>query len=84
MTRALMLIGLLLAPLPVQAQTFEFGPGGLRVTPHGGVDCRELRAACTHKEELGEAGMGNCRRYRELCTSGARSYYHHWHGSEEE
>jgi hypothetical protein len=29
--------------------------------------CRELRAACTHKEELAEQGMGNCRRFRELC-----------------
>jgi hypothetical protein len=26
-----------------------------------------MRAACMHKEELGEQGMGNCRRYRELC-----------------
>jgi hypothetical protein len=29
--------------------------------------CRELRPACMHKEELGEHGMGNCRRFRELC-----------------
>jgi hypothetical protein len=29
--------------------------------------CRELRAACMHKEELGEVGQGNCRRYREVC-----------------
>ena len=29
--------------------------------------CRELRPACMHKEELGEQGMGNCRRFRELC-----------------
>jgi hypothetical protein len=28
--------------------------------------CKELRAVCTHKE-LGEQGMGNCRRFRELC-----------------
>jgi hypothetical protein len=28
--------------------------------------CRELRPACMHKEELGEQGMGNCRRFREL------------------
>ncbi len=85
MMRTLILIGLLMAPLPVQAQTFEFGPGGLRVAPRGGGDCRELRAACMHKEELGEAGMGNCRRYRELCTGGAHSDYHHrWHGYEEE
>ena len=29
--------------------------------------CRELRPACMHKEELGEHGMGHCRRFRELC-----------------
>jgi hypothetical protein len=34
---------------------------------YGGGQCRELRQACLHKEELGEQGMGNCRRYRELC-----------------
>ena len=62
--------------LPVQAQTFEIGPGGVKVYPRGGGDCRELRAACMHKEEMGETGMGNCRRYREMCTGGARGYYH--------
>ena len=88
MTRTLSLIAGLLMALPVQAQTFEFGPGGLRVNPYGGgggADCRELRAACLHKEELGETGMGNCRRYRELCTGGERGYYHrHPYGHEEE
>jgi hypothetical protein len=29
--------------------------------------CKELRAVCMHKEELSEQGMGNCRRFRELC-----------------
>lgn len=29
--------------------------------------CHELRLACEHKEELGEEGRGNCRRYRETC-----------------
>jgi hypothetical protein len=73
MTRTMILIGLLMVPRPAQAQTFEFGPDGLHVRPYGrGVDCRELRAACLHKEELGEAGAGNCRRYRELCTGGER------------
>jgi hypothetical protein len=85
MTRTLILITLLMAPFAVQAQTLEFGSGGFRVAPQGGGDCRELRAACIHKEELGQAGMGNCRRYRELCTGGARSeYHHHWHGNEAE
>jgi hypothetical protein len=32
-----------------------------------GGGCWELRKACLHKEELGEEGMGNCRRYREIC-----------------
>jgi hypothetical protein len=31
------------------------------------AECRELRQACIHREELGEEGMGNCRRYREFC-----------------
>jgi hypothetical protein len=29
--------------------------------------CGALRPVCTHKEELSEKGMGNCRRFRELC-----------------
>ena len=32
-----------------------------------GGQCEELRLACMRKEELGERGEGNCRRYRELC-----------------
>ena len=61
--------------LPVSAfsQDVEFGPGGVRVYPHhhgyaaDRGECRELRAACMHKQELGEQGRGNCRRYREVC-----------------
>jgi hypothetical protein len=34
---------------------------------YGGGGCWQLRQACLHKEELGEEGMGNCQRYRELC-----------------
>jgi hypothetical protein len=36
--------------------------------------CRELRLSCENKERLGEAGMGNCRRYREECGGDRRSY----------
>ena len=32
-----------------------------------GADCRQLRRACMYKRELGEEGMGNCQRYREMC-----------------
>jgi hypothetical protein len=57
------------------AQGFEIGPGGVRVNPgygyhqreHYRPDCRALRFACMHKEEMGEQGHGNCQRYRELC-----------------
>jgi hypothetical protein len=43
----------------------EIGRGGVRVGPgyhHGWGPGR-----CREKRELGEQGMGNCRRYRELC-----------------
>jgi hypothetical protein len=80
--KTLAVIALLLAPFPAMGQTFEIGPGGVQVYPHGGGgrECRELRAACMHKEELGEQGQGNCARYREMCGS-ARGYNHphHWH-----
>jgi Ni/Co efflux regulator RcnB len=29
--------------------------------------CEQLRRACQHKEERGEQGEGNCRRYQEMC-----------------
>lgn len=32
-----------------------------------GPNCEELRRACENKEQLGEQGAGNCRRYREAC-----------------
>jgi hypothetical protein len=34
--------------------------------------CHELRLSCENKDRLGEAGMGNCRRYREECGGGDR------------
>jgi hypothetical protein len=82
--RTLAVIALLMAPvmapLPAIGQAVEIGPGGVQVYPHGGShagrECRELRAACMHKEELGEQGQGNCQRYREMCGGGARGYYH--------
>jgi hypothetical protein len=61
------------------AQGFRIGPDGVRIDDgrdyyrerrdrrSGYEVCRELRQACLHKEELGEEGAGNCRRYRETC-----------------
>jgi hypothetical protein len=58
---------------PAISQEFEIGPGGVRIEPDhhnqgrsvGRGRCAELRQACLHKEELGEQGQGNCRRYRQ-------------------
>jgi hypothetical protein len=58
------------------SQEIELGPGGVRVQPFPhyqgrsvwrGRRCEELRRACVYKEELGEQGQGNCRRYRQYC-----------------
>jgi hypothetical protein len=46
-----------------------------RVAAHGaalqqvqfGGYCARLRRACEYKDERGESGQGNCRRYREEC-----------------
>jgi hypothetical protein len=29
--------------------------------------CSELRLACTHRDALGEQGLGNCEKYRQTC-----------------
>jgi hypothetical protein len=50
--------------LQVNAQGIEIGPGGVRI---GRGECEQLRRACLHKDELGEQGEGNCRRYRAVC-----------------
>ena len=56
--------------IPALAQpTFEIGPEGVRIGGGRGGYCEQLRRACEYKEELGEVGQGNCRRYREECGS---------------
>ena len=61
-------------PVSSSSQDIEIGPGGIhidrdrdRVGRQG--DCEELRRACLHKDELGEEGEGNCRRFRETCKN---------------
>jgi hypothetical protein len=39
-----------------------------RVQYWRGGYCERLRRACEYKDERGEWGQGNCRRYREECT----------------
>lgn len=61
--------GLTALPLNAYAQRVEVSPRGVEVVtpvPHG-VNCEQLRRECTHKDELGERGEGNCARYRDLC-----------------
>ena len=72
---AIVCAALLALPTSAFSQAVEFGLEGFRIRPHHrhyeyGADqgeCKELRLACLHKEELGEQGQGNCRRYREVC-----------------
>jgi hypothetical protein len=60
----------LFPPVPAFSQGIEIGPGGVHIDrghDREGRECEELRRACLHKDELGEEGEGNCRRYRETC-----------------
>lgn len=60
-------------PVSAFAQNIEIGPGGVHIGDDRDREgsrqqnCEELRRACLHKDELGEEGDGNCRRYRETC-----------------
>lgn len=40
---------------------------GLSATPVSAQNCDVLQRACEMKDQLGEAGQGNCRRFREEC-----------------
>ena len=74
-TYALAIAATALFALPTSgfSQGIEVGPGGVHIDTDHGRDraseheCEELRRACTHKDELGEQGEGNCRQYRESC-----------------
>jgi hypothetical protein len=53
------------APVSPLRTSVEKGPGlVLKVQSR----CETLRRACEMKNELGERGEGNCRRYREECS----------------
>jgi hypothetical protein len=70
---AIAAVAALFFPVAASSQNIEIGPGGVHIgrdrDREGSrqQDCEELRSACLHKEELGEEGEGNCRRYRENC-----------------
>jgi hypothetical protein len=52
----------LTVPSALSAQTFQIGPGGVRVDDgrgrRAGGQCEELRLACENKDRLGERGEG--------------------------
>ena len=59
-------------PASVFSEAVGIAPRGEAEGLHQGrsaarADCRELRRACLHPEQLGEQGQGNCKRYRETC-----------------
>ena len=69
-TLAIVAAAALFPTVPAFSQGIEIGPGGVHIDrgrAREDRDCEELRRACLHKEELGEEGEGNCRRYRETC-----------------
>lgn len=51
----------------VRAGVFE---GVVEQVQWGGGRCERLRRACIYKDEKGETGEGNCRRYRAECEGG--------------
>ncbi|ACA15519.1 conserved hypothetical protein [Methylobacterium sp. 4-46] len=65
---------LFIVPVTAFSQGIEIGPGGVRFGDggRGGGRCEQLRRACENKDELGERGEGNCRRYREECGRRSR------------
>ena len=57
---------------PYSSKTFT-APENLVEQAQSGRYCARLRRACEFKNERGEAGEGNCRRYRQECGRGYRS-----------
>ena len=67
------LVGVEAAPVGVDIRASVSEGVVEQVQYWGGGRCERLRRACIYKEERGEVGEGNCRRYRQEC-SGRVSY----------
>jgi hypothetical protein len=62
------------APVGIDVRDAGFPEGLIEQAQYGGGGyCQRLRRACIYKEERGEVGEGNCRRYRQEC--GGRASY---------
>jgi hypothetical protein len=77
LTGAIFVVGLV-SPIVSNANAIHMGdlrpvgPAAVDQVQYSGY-CERLRRACIYKHERGEAGEGNCRRYRAEC--GGRSSY---------
>jgi hypothetical protein len=64
-----------LAALPTSAAPLTLGggealgPGVVHIQYERSRYCERLRRACRFKDERGETGEGNCRKYREECRN---------------
>jgi hypothetical protein len=62
------------APVGIDVRDAGFPEGLVEQAQYGGGGyCQRLRRACIYKEQRGEVGEGNCRRYRQEC--GGRASY---------
>lgn len=59
-------------PMPADGVRGAAPQGDLIVPAQASRFCARLRRACEFKHERGEAGEGNCRRYRRECGFGYR------------
>jgi len=57
-----------------EAGRVETGVEHVQYWGGGGGYCERLRRACIYREQRGEVGEGNCRRYRAECGGGGPSY----------
>jgi hypothetical protein len=53
---------------PVTGGRLAREPAKIEIQYWRGGHCERLRRACLYKEQRGEAGEGNCRRYRAECS----------------
>lgn len=64
------LVGVEAAPVGVDIRASVSEGVVEQVQYWGGGRCERLRRACIYKDQRGETGEGNCRRYRAECEGG--------------
>jgi hypothetical protein len=69
MAAALGLVALPTSAAPFNVGVETLGTGVENIQYERSRYCERLRRACRFKDERGETGEGNCRRYREECRT---------------